>query len=199
MKEWRICAAGAYTDHSGRTIGRQSYLARHFRRGCTGSHRFGASDNRPRASRQDRCGNGGDRDRLWSLNRRLAVVAPISALVTALAVAIAAASATLIQFWFSVQAKRSHFRRRQTSSRIATFAEALSSFSWAGVGALAAARTWLAIIPGLIGLAIVACAWIINPAKSTTLDAGRPRRNEPLEVSQAELKPSLSMAMFTGG
>jgi ABC-2 type transport system permease protein len=129
----------------------------------------------------------------------LAVVAPISALVTALAVAIAAASATLIQFWFSVQAKRSHFRRRQTSSRIATFAEALSSFSWAGVGALAAARTWLAIIPGLIGLAIVACAWIINPAKSTTLDAGRPRRNEPLEVSQAELKPSLSMAMFTGG
>ena len=123
----------------------------------------------------------------------LAVVAPISALVTALAVAIAAASATLIQFWFSVQAKRSHFRRRQT-----TFAEALSSFSWAGVGALAAARTWLAIIPGLIGLAIVACAWIINPAKSTTLDAGRPRRNERLEVSQAELKPSLSMAMFTG-
>jgi ABC-2 type transport system permease protein len=70
----------------------------------------------------------------------LAVVAPISALVTALAVAIAAASATSIQFWFSVQAKRSHFRRRQTSSRIATFAEALSSFSWAGVGALAAAR-----------------------------------------------------------
>jgi len=129
----------------------------------------------------------------------LAVVAPISALVTALAVAIAAASATLIQFWFSVQAKRSHFRRRQTSSRIATFAEALSSFSWAGVGALAAARTWLAIIPGLIGLAIVACAWIISPAKSTTLDAGRPRRNERLEVSQAELKPSLSMAMFTGG
>jgi ABC-2 type transport system permease protein len=40
----------------------------------------------------------------------LAVVAPISALVTALGVTTAAASATSIQFWFRVQAKRSHFR-----------------------------------------------------------------------------------------
>jgi ABC-2 type transport system permease protein len=59
----------------------------------------------------------------------LAVVAPLSALVTALGVATAAASATSIQVWFRVQAKRSHFRRRQTSSRIATFAEALSSLN----------------------------------------------------------------------
>jgi ABC-2 type transport system permease protein len=97
----------------------------------------------------------------------LAVVAPISALVTAAGVATATASATSIQFWFRVQAKRSHFRRRQTSSRIATFAEALSSSSWAGAGALAAARTWLAIIPGLFALANVAGAWIISPAEST--------------------------------
>ena len=95
----------------------------------------------------------------------LAVVAPISALVTALGVTTAAASATSIQFWFRVQAKRSHFRRRQTSSRIATFAEALSSCSWAGAGALAAASTWLAAIPGLIALAVVTGAWIISPAK----------------------------------
>jgi ABC-2 type transport system permease protein len=98
----------------------------------------------------------------------LAVVAPGSALVTALGVAIAAASATSIQLWFRVQAKRSHFRRRQTSSRIATFAEALSSFSWAGAGALAAAGTWLAAIPGLLAVAIVGGAWLISPAKSTT-------------------------------
>jgi ABC-2 type transport system permease protein len=94
----------------------------------------------------------------------LAVVAPISAIVTVLGIAAAAASATSIQFWFRVQAKRSHFRRRQTSSRIATFAEALSSCSWAGAGALAAASTWLAVIPGIIAVAIVAGACIISPA-----------------------------------
>jgi ABC-2 type transport system permease protein len=104
----------------------------------------------------------------------LAVVAPISALATALGVATAAASATAIQCWFRVQANRSHFRRRQTSSRIATFAEALSSFSWAGAGALAAASTWLAVVPGFIALAIVAGAWMISPAKRTTHSAGRP-------------------------
>jgi ABC-2 type transport system permease protein len=93
----------------------------------------------------------------------LMVVVPVSALVTATGIAAAAASATAIQFWFRAQAKRSHFRRRQTSSRIATFAEALSSFNWAGAGALAAASNWLAVIPGLVALAIVAGAWIISP------------------------------------
>jgi ABC-2 type transport system permease protein len=118
----------------------------------------------------------------------LAVVAPISALVTALGVATAAASATSIQVWFRVQAKRSHFRRRQTSSRIATFAEALSSLNWAGAGALAAASAWLAVIPGLIALAIVAGAWIISPAKSATHRAGAPQQHhtERLEVLEAE-------------
>jgi len=72
----------------------------------------------------------------------------------------------------SAQAKRSRFRRRQTSSRIATFAEALSSCSWAGAGGLAAANTWLAAIPGFIALAIVAGAWIISPAKSASRRAG---------------------------
>jgi ABC-2 type transport system permease protein len=104
----------------------------------------------------------------------LAVVAPIFALVTALGVASAAASATSIQFWFRIQAKRSYLRRRQTSSRIATFAEALSSCSWAGAGALAVASTWLAVIPGVIGLAIVAGVWIISPA------AGQSRRRGPV-------------------
>jgi ABC-2 type transport system permease protein len=93
----------------------------------------------------------------------LMVVVPISALVTAMGIAAAAASATAIQFWFRAQAKRSHFRRRQTSSRIATFAEALSSFNWAGAGALAAASNWLAVVPGLVALTIVAGAWIISP------------------------------------
>jgi len=96
----------------------------------------------------------------------LAAVAPLSALVTLLGVVAATASATSIQFWFRVQAKRSHFRRRHTSSRIATSAEALSSFNWGGAGALAAAGNWLAVIPGVFAFAIVAGAWIISPARS---------------------------------
>ncbi len=79
--------------------------------------------------------------------------------------AIAAGSATAIQFWFRTQARRSLFRRRQTSSRVATFAEALSSIGWAGTGALAATGTWLAVIPGLMVLAIVGGAWMISPAR----------------------------------
>ena len=69
----------------------------------------------------------------------LAFVSPLQAAVTALGVAIAAASATSIQLWFRVQAKRSQFRRRQTSSRLATFAEAFSSIGWAATAALALA------------------------------------------------------------
>jgi len=75
-----------------------------------------------------------------------------------LGVAAAAASATCIQFWFGGQAKSSHFRRRQYFSLVATFAEALSSFSWAGAGAPVPASTWLAVIQGLFAVAIVADA-----------------------------------------
>jgi ABC-2 type transport system permease protein len=96
----------------------------------------------------------------------LAVVAPIAALVACLGVAICAASATSIQIWFRTQAKRSYFRRRQTSSRVATFAEALSSCSWAATGALAAAGSWLAIAAGVIALAILGGTWKISPARN---------------------------------
>jgi ABC-2 type transport system permease protein len=96
----------------------------------------------------------------------LALAAPFPALVAAVGVVLAAASATAIQFWFRKQAKRSHFRSRQTSSRIATFAEALASISWAGTGALAASGIGLAVVPGGIALAIVAGAWMISPTRS---------------------------------
>ncbi|HTW69234.1 MAG TPA: hypothetical protein VME47_05030 [Acetobacteraceae bacterium] len=95
----------------------------------------------------------------------LAAVAPFAALVALCGIAIAAGSATAIQFWFRTQARRSLFRRRQTSSRIATFAEALSSMGWAGTGALAAIGTWLAFVPGLLVLAVVAGAWAISPGR----------------------------------
>jgi ABC-2 type transport system permease protein len=96
----------------------------------------------------------------------LALVSPFDALVAAIGVAIAGASASAIQLWFRTQAKRSRFRRRQTSSRVATFAEALSSVGWAGTGALAAMGTWLALVPGLITILILVAARMISPARS---------------------------------
>ncbi len=87
------------------------------------------------------------------------------AVVAALGIAAAAASATAIQIWFRSQAKRSHFRRRQTSSRIATFAEAFSSIGWAGTGALAAAGTWLWPIAALVALSVLAFARLASPAR----------------------------------
>ena len=93
----------------------------------------------------------------------LAVAAPWSGLVTGCGVLIAAASATAIQLWFRTQAKRSQFRRRQVSSRVATFAEAFSSIGWAGTAAVAAVSLGLAIVPALIALLLVVGAWFISP------------------------------------
>jgi ABC-2 type transport system permease protein len=90
----------------------------------------------------------------------------MDALAAAAAIVAAAASATAIQLWFRTQARRSHFRRRQTSSRVATFAEAFASIAWAATGALAAAGTWLALLPGLFALGTVAFARMISPARA---------------------------------
>ncbi len=92
-----------------------------------------------------------------------ALVSPRSALVTAGGIVAAAAAATLIQLWFRKQAKRSHFRRRQTSSRMATFAEAFSSISWAAAAGLAANGTWLALFPALLAFAVLAGAKLVSP------------------------------------
>jgi len=93
----------------------------------------------------------------------LAVASPWHALITACGVVVAAAAATSIQLWFRSQAKRSQFRRRQVSSRVATFAEAFSSIGWAATAAVAAASLWLAIVPGLIALGVVAGARFMSP------------------------------------
>jgi ABC-2 type transport system permease protein len=93
----------------------------------------------------------------------LAIVSPWHALITCGGIVIAAATATSIQLWFRTQAKRSQFRRRQVSSRVATFAEAFSSIGWAATAAVAAANLWLAIAPGLIALAVLAGARFMSP------------------------------------
>src|SRR5262249_54269940 len=86
------------------------------------------------------------------------------ALTAAVGVLAAAAAATAIQFWFRAQARRSHFRRRQTSSRIATVAEAFSSIAWAATPALAAPGSSLALFPGAFGVLVLAGTRRLSPA-----------------------------------
>jgi ABC-2 type transport system permease protein len=93
----------------------------------------------------------------------LAILAPIQALVTASAVIVATGSATAIQLWFRIQAKRSQFRRRQTSSRIATFAEAFSSIGWAATSALVLMAPIAAVVTALMTVGIIATTWKLSP------------------------------------
>jgi ABC-2 type transport system permease protein len=95
----------------------------------------------------------------------IAVASPWHALITGVGIVIAAASATAIQLWFRTQAKRSQFRRRQVSSRVATFAEAFSSLGWAATAAVAAVSLWLAIPPAAIALGIVGGARFLSPRR----------------------------------
>ena len=93
----------------------------------------------------------------------LAFVSPWHALITGLGIVVAATAATSIQLWFRTQAKRSQFRRRQVSSRLATFAEAFSSIGWAATAAVAAASLPLAIVPGVLAFLVVAGTWLMSP------------------------------------
>jgi ABC-2 type transport system permease protein len=96
----------------------------------------------------------------------LALVSLELAAVTALASIVAAASATSIQLWFRVQARRSQFRRRQTSSRIATFAEAFASIGWAATAALALVLPAVAAATALMTAGVMALTWKISPART---------------------------------
>lgn len=94
----------------------------------------------------------------------LSIATPWHALVTGVGIAVATAAATSIQLWFRSQAKRSQFRRRQVSSRVATFAEAFSSIGWAAAAAVAAVSPGLALAPGLLAALVVAGAWFMSPS-----------------------------------
>lgn len=93
----------------------------------------------------------------------LGIASPRLAFVTLLGIAVAAASATAIQFWFRTQAKRSHFGRRQTSSRIATLSEALSSILWAATAGLAGVNSWFAFVAGIFALFALGFVRLIRP------------------------------------
>ncbi|HEX3338987.1 MAG TPA: permease [Pseudolabrys sp.] len=87
-------------------------------------------------------------------------------IVCGLGILAAAAAATVIQLCFRVQARRSQFRRRQTSSRLATFAEAFSSIAWAATTALAAGGTWAALGPAAAAFAILGGVWLVSPSRA---------------------------------
>ena len=96
----------------------------------------------------------------------LAFASPWQAAVTAIAVIVATASAAAVQFWFRAQARRSLFRRRQTSSRVATIAEAFCSIGWAATAALALTIPAAAIVSGILTLLTLAAAWKISPKRT---------------------------------
>lgn len=97
----------------------------------------------------------------------IAIASPRDAVATIAGIAAAVFSSTAIQLWFRTQARRKHFRRRQTSSRVATFAEAFSSIAWAATAGLAAAGHWpAAIVTTLIAIAILLGACAISPRRT---------------------------------
>jgi len=97
----------------------------------------------------------------------LALFVPGAALVAGVGIAASGISSAMIQLWFRSQAKRSHFRRRHTSLRIATFAEAFSSIMWAAAGAVAADGSWIAGIIASIAIGVLALVRLLSPAPRT--------------------------------
>jgi ABC-2 type transport system permease protein len=97
----------------------------------------------------------------------LIFASPLQAVVTAAGVATASVSATAIQLWFRVQGRRSQFRRRQTSSRLATFAEAFCSIGWAATAALALSIPITALISGSMTTGILVATWRISPRRDS--------------------------------
>ncbi|SEQ05122.1 ABC-2 type transport system permease protein [Devosia sp. YR412] len=96
----------------------------------------------------------------------MALSSPQMALITAFGVLLSAGSATAIQLWFRVIGKRSMFRRRQTASRAATLSEAFASIMWAGMGALLAGGSRLAIAPAIVALVVLGLAKLLSPRRS---------------------------------
>ena len=91
----------------------------------------------------------------------LALAAPRVAAVTLAGSAVAAAGACAVQFFFRAQASRASFRRRHTSSRLATFAEAFYSIAIAGAAGLAAANY---LAEALVPLAVAAIVLVVARA-----------------------------------
>ncbi|WP_136660394.1 permease [Nitratireductor sp. XY-223] len=89
-----------------------------------------------------------------------------AAAITAGCMVLSASAATAMQVWFRAQARRSHFRHRHASSKIATLAEAFSSICWAGTAAFLALGNWLAAIPAAMAILVLVFVWMIRPREA---------------------------------
>ncbi len=85
------------------------------------------------------------------------------AFVTLIGVAASGTCAVIIQLWFRAQANRSLFRRRQVASKVSTFCEAFASILCAASAGVAAAGSWLAIVPAALVAVVMAIAWLLSP------------------------------------
>jgi ABC-2 type transport system permease protein len=159
----RAQSARAGAGDGGRPARRRPRLADDLRRRRARSCCDRAGAGARCAARQDRGRVGDHRRGVRAVGPAIAVASPWHAVITGGGIVIAAAAATAIQLWFRTQAKRSQFRRRQISSRVATFAEAFSSIGWAATAAVAAVNLLLAIPPGLIALAVLGGARLLAP------------------------------------
>ena len=113
-----------------------------------------------------------------------------AALVAAVAVALSCASATAIQLWFRAQAKRSLFRYRQTTSRLAALTEAGATIAWAGTAGLTVWGSLAAIVPAGLAILVLFIAYALSPRASDARAARKKhdeRRNQPQTLS---LSPS---------
>jgi ABC-2 type transport system permease protein len=98
------------------------------------------------------------------LSAKAAVIGMICVLASVL-------NATMIQLWFKSQSKRSNFRRRQTSSKMATISEAFSSILWAGTAGIWIAGSWVAMVTAVIVFVILFVTWWISPARQNANQA----------------------------
>lgn len=85
-------------------------------------------------------------------------------IIAAFGIALASGSATMIQLWFRSQANRASFRRRQTSSKVATLSEAFSSIMWAGATALFASGSYtFALVAASLAIIVLWTARSFRP------------------------------------
>jgi len=96
----------------------------------------------------------------------IGIVHPWVGLVCVVSIACASASAVCIQLMFRSHARRSQFRRRQTASKVSTFAEAFSSISWAGFSVMAAAQSLWALIFLVAAGGVLLVAYCLSPRRA---------------------------------
>jgi len=89
----------------------------------------------------------------------------LSWVVAAVGMAGSRLSARGILLWFRVAARGGQFRRRQTASRLATFAEAFSSIGWSATAAMALSNPLVAAVTALLTMAAIAATWSFSPAR----------------------------------